>query len=243
VKGIWLIARRELKAYVRSPLGYALAAAVLLGEGIWFMAKGMGGADAKRLSAQVLFECFFALSGGTALAAWLMAARSMAFDAEHGQMVLLKTSPVSDRAVVLGKYLGVLTVLAVLTLLSMYMPALIFVNGKVSIGHILIGYAGVYLFGAAVAAIGVFGSALAKNQVVAFILSGTMVLVLILMWMVARRTEPPVSDFLDGLALHHMHQRDFMNGVLKLQNVAYYVAVAFCFLLAAIKTQEARRWR
>jgi ABC-2 type transport system permease protein len=144
---------------------------------------------------------------------------------------------------VLGKYLGVLVVLGVLTLLSVYMPLLIFKNGKVSMGHIVVGYLGVYLLGAAVAAIGVFGSALAKNQVVAFIISGAIVLVLFLMWMIARRTEPPISDFLDNLALHHLHQRDFMNGVLKLQNVAYYLVVAFCFLLAAVKTQEARRWR
>jgi len=32
-------------------------------------------------------------------------------------------------------------------------------------------------------------------------------------------------------------------GVLKLENVVYYVAVTFFFLFAATKTLEARRWR
>ena len=45
------------------------------------------------------------------------------------------------------------------------------------------------------------------------------------------------------MALHHQRQFPFMTGVLKLENVVYYVAVTYFFLLAATKTLEARRWR
>ena len=34
-----------------------------------------------------------------------------------------------------------------------------------------------------------------------------------------------------------------MTGVLQLENVVYYLAVTYFFLLAATKTLEARRWR
>jgi len=238
-----LIAQRELKAYVRSPLGFVLAAAVLLGEGIWFMAKAMGSPGEKALSAQVLAETFNGITGGTILACLIMSMRLIAVEQEQGTLILLKTSPISDRVVVAGKFLSVMVVLTLLSLLSAYMPALIFVNGKVSLGHIFVGYLGTLLLGAAVTAIGLFGSALAKNQVIGFIISGAIVLVLLLMWMVAKLSEPPLSDFLDGLALHHLRQRDFMTGVLRLDNVAFYVSLCFVFLLATIKTLEARRWR
>ena len=48
-----LIASRELRSYFRSPIGYVVAAAVLLTDGILFQAMAMQGA---RLSAQVLFD-------------------------------------------------------------------------------------------------------------------------------------------------------------------------------------------
>ena len=239
----WLIAQRELKAYVRSPLGYVLAAAVLLGEGMWFLGRAMGGADDQRLSAQVLAECMNGITGGTILACLVMSMRLIAHESEQGTLVLLKTSPISDRDVVLGKFLSVMVVLLVLTTLSGYMPALIFVNGKVSVGHIGVAYLGTLLLGASVTAIGLFGSALAKNQVIGFIVSGSLTLVMILMWLVAKISDPPIADFVDGLALHHLRQRDFMQGVLRVDNVVFYVMVCFVFLLGAIKTMEARRWR
>jgi ABC-2 type transport system permease protein len=157
--------------------------------------------------------------------------------------VLLKTSPVSDRDVVLGKFLAVLALLTLVTALTVYMPALIFVNGKVSVGHILVGYLGVLLAGSAAIAIGLFASALAKNQVIAIIVGGAILGTLVLLWLLRKVTEPPVVGFVDGLAIHHFRQRDFNLGVLRLENVVYYLGVAFFFLLAATTTLEARRWR
>ena len=51
------------------------------------------------------------------------------------------------------------------------------------------------------------------------------------------------ADLPDRDALLSMSGLDFMTGVLRLENVVYYVVVAFFFLLAATKTLEARRWR
>ena len=64
-----------------------------------------------------------------------------------------------------------------------------------------------------------------------------------MLWMLAKVTDPPVRDFINGLAIHHLRQRDFMVGVLRLENVVYYVALTYFFLLATIKTLGARRWR
>ena len=76
---------------------------------------------------------------------------------------------------------------------TLYMPLLVLVHGKVSFGHIAAGYLGLLLLGSASLAIGTFGSALARNQVLAAILSGCMlVALLILCWLLARITEQPL---------------------------------------------------
>lgn len=243
MSNVGLIVGRELKAYVRSPLGYAAAAGVLLIDGIWFMAKALGGTTDKRLSAQVLAEFFNGASGTTAILAIALAMRLVAAEHDSGTLVLLKTSPIRDWEIVLGKFLSVMVVLLAITALTSYMPLLILKNGKISTGHLLVGYAGILLLGASVAAIGLFASALAKNQVVAAILAAVLTGAMYLWWLIAKIADPPVAGFLEGLAIHHLRMRDFMTGVLRLENVVYYAAVAFFFLLASVKTMEARRWR
>lgn len=243
MNSIWLITKRELNALFRSPIGYAAAAAALLIDGIWFIAKALGGAGEKRLSAQVLAEFFNGASGVTMILGIALSMRLIAHEHEHGTLILLRTSPITDRAVVLGKFIAVTLVILIITALTTYMPALIFVNGRVSVGHILVGYLGILLLGASACAVGLFASALAKSQVVAAILGAVVMAIMLLWWLLAKLTEPPISDVLEGLAIHHLRMRDFMTGVLRLENVVYYLAVAFLFLMAATKTLEARRWR
>ncbi|HHH11591.1 MAG TPA: hypothetical protein ENK23_05895, partial [Sorangium sp.] len=103
---IGLIAVRELKAYFRSPLGYVAAAAALLLDGILFMAFAMGGPGTRQLSAKVLSQYFYVVSGVTMILAVALSMRVIAQEHESGTLVLLKTSPISDSQLVLGKYLA-----------------------------------------------------------------------------------------------------------------------------------------
>jgi ABC-2 type transport system permease protein len=235
-----LIARREMFGYLRSPLGSAIIAAALLIEGLYFYNYAL---TRRLLSAEVLREFFYVASGVTMIAAIVLSFRLLAEERQTGTMTLLNTSPLRDRDIVLGKYLSALVVLGVMTALTSYMPLLIFVNGKVSVGHILVGYVGVLLLGSASLAIGLFASSISRSQVVAAIIGAAMMGAMILLWMVARAVDPPLNEFLSSLALHHENFQPFMIGVLELERVVYYVAITFFFLLASVKTLEARRWR
>jgi ABC-2 type transport system permease protein len=169
--------------------------------------------------------------------------RLIAGERENGTLVLLNTAPVREWEVVAGKFVAGLVFLTILAALAAYMPALIFVNGKVSVGHILVGYLGVVLLSGASLAIGLFASAISPNQIIAALVGGILLLTFFMLFLVAPATEPPINGFLNGLAIFHVRQRAFMTGVLKLDNVLYFVALTYFFLLAATKTLEARRWR
>jgi len=235
-----LIARREFFAYLRSPLGAVILAGALLIDGVLFYWEGL---SQKLLSAEVLHQFFYYTSGVTMIAAVFLSMRLLAEERQAGTLVLLNTSPVKDREIVLGKYLSALAMIALLTLLTAYMPALIVVNGKVSLGHVLVGYAGVLLLGSSGVAIGLFGSALARSQIVALIVSAIIAGVLLLLWAVARTVDPPLNRFLSALALHHDNFRTFQQGQLVFGNIVYYVVITYFFLFASIKVLEARRWR
>jgi ABC-2 type transport system permease protein len=238
-----LVAGRELGAYLRSPLGYVVAAASLLIDGILFYAFVLGAGAGPRLSAEVLMNFFYYASGTTMIASVALSIRLLAGERENGTLVLLNTAPIRDAEIVAGKFLSAFAFLAVMTLLTVYMPLLIFVNGKVSTGHIVVGYVGLLLLAAASLSIGLFASALARTQVIAAILGAAVLGTMVLLWAAAKVTDPPLSGFVSALALHHERFKPFMTGVLKLENVVYYLGIAYFFLLCATKTLEARRWR
>jgi len=240
MRSVSILALRELKAYFRSPMGPVIIAAVLLIDGILFYWQALA---EKLLSAEVLEQFFYNASGTTMIAAVVLSMRLLAEERQLGTFTLLNTSPVGDGEIVFGKYLSALLMLGLMTLLTLYMPLLILVNGKVSVGHILVGYTGLLLLGAAVLAIGLFASSLTRSTVVAGVIAACITGAMILAWALAKAMDAPVNTLLSAMALHHENFKPFMSGTLDLGCVAYYLAVITFFLTAATKMVEARRWR
>jgi ABC-2 type transport system permease protein len=101
-----------------------------------------------------------------------------------------------DWEIVAGKFASALVMVFLLTVLNCYMPALLYFTGKVSLGHIAVGYLGLLLIGAASAAIGLFASCLSRYQVLAAIIVALILAVLFVLWMVGQGASPPISDYL-----------------------------------------------
>ncbi len=236
-----IIFRRELGAYLRSPFAWVIAAVLLLVDGILFQGYALQG---EQLSAIVL-ERFFYFSSGVSLAAGLLLSfRLISEERQTHSLVLLNTSPVRDTQIVLGKFFAALVFLGILLVLSLYMPLLIKVHGKISGAQIFVGYFGLFLIGSAALSIGLFASALAKNQLVAGVTALAILFVMLLLYLFAKRLDGTVRDVLQQLDLWWIHfQNGFMRGVLNLKDVIYYVAVTYFFLLLAVKTLEAKRWQ
>jgi ABC-2 type transport system permease protein len=242
VGAINVIFRRELAAYLHSILGYAVAALTLLVGGLLFYAEALGPAAGERLSAEVLSRFFFNMSGLVAIAAVALSVRRIAEDRQTRTLALLRTAPVSDWQIVLGKFLAAFAFLAGITLLSLYMPVLIMINGRISVGQVGIGYLGLFLIGAAVLAIGTFASSLTRSYLMAAVTGAAATAAMFLFWPLAQVVEPPLSGVFAGLALHATNFGGFQIGVLGLSNVVYYLAVTYFFLLMATKVMEAKRW-
>ncbi|HOF19533.1 MAG TPA: hypothetical protein PK082_11535, partial [Phycisphaerae bacterium] len=72
----------------------------------------------------------------------------------HDLVTPLGAVLVSPLSIFTHPWMILVTGLLLATVISLYMPALIFVNGKVSVGHIFVGALGLLLLGAATTAIG-----------------------------------------------------------------------------------------
>jgi ABC-2 type transport system permease protein len=241
-RAVGVIFRRELTAYLTSPLGYVIAAVTLLVAGLLFYTQALGPAAGQRLSAEVLARFFFNMSGLVVIAAVALSVRLIAEERQARTFTLLRTAPVSEWHIVLGKFLAAFAFLAGVTLLSLYMPLLVMVNGKISPGQVAVGYFGLFLIGAAVLAIGMFATSLTRSYLLAAVVGAAVTGAMFLFWPLGEAVQPPLSTVFSGLGLHGIHFYGFQIGVLHLRDVVYYAAVTYFFLLLATTVTEVKRW-
>lgn len=239
-RGLGLIVRRELGVYFGSRGGWLIASLVLLITGILFNADAVG--TGSKFSADVLSDFFKDASGVIMVGAILISMRLVAEERQSGTLPLLLNSSLTEGEIIFAKFLSAWLFLSVIITVGAYMPLLIFVRGKVSLGHLGAGYLGLYLLGAAVVAIGTFGSAVARSQVVAAVIGGSITVVLLLVWMLARLIDGPLGDVIGQLALWDKHFVPFMRGTINLADILYYLSVTVLFLVLARNGLESRRW-
>jgi ABC-2 type transport system permease protein len=241
MKPMILVARRELGSYLNTVWGWSILAFVLLIDGLLFNAFAVS--NTARFSSDVLEDFFYFSSGTTMIAGILLTIRVIAEERQTGTLVLLQKAPISEGQIVFGKFLGAFGFLSLVTLLTVYMPLLIFVNGKVSWAQIGAGYLGLIVLGGTTIAIGTFGSAISRNQLLAGVVGGGLLVVMLLGWMLGRVADEPFSDVLSYMAIFDRHFQPFMRGRINTESLVYFGSVSFAFLLLATRALGARRWQ
>lgn len=236
---VFLVARRELRAYFRTWMGYIIAAVALFINGMLFNAFAIG--DSPKFSAEVLADFFYFSSGIAMVASIFLAMRLLAEEKQSGSLVLFFTSPVSERQYIYGKFLSVVIFFLFLQVLTLYLPALILIEGKVSWGHLLSGYFGVTLLGMATLALSLFASVLSPNQMVAGILASAITVGFLLLWLLSGVVNHPFKELFSYLAIHNQHFLPFSRGIVHIQHFVYYLTVTLFFLECSVRVLEARR--
>lgn len=162
-----VVFKRELASYFATPLAYVFILIFLVLSGVFtFYLGGFFESGQANLSPFFNFHPWLYLFLVPAIAM-----RLWAEERKSGTIELLMTLPITRFDAVTGKFLAA-WVFAGLALLLTF-PMIITVNylGEPDNGAILTGYIGSWLLAGAYLAIGSCMSALAKNQVIAFILA------------------------------------------------------------------------
>ena len=239
MKTILLLAKRELEYYINTIWGYLVLGIVLLIDGILFNAFAL--TSTPRLSSDVLEDFFYFASGTTMVAGILLAMRLFAEERQTGTLILLESSPISDSQIVLGKFLGSIGFLSIITLLSVYMPILIQVNGKVSWGQIGAGYLGLFGLGSVTIALGIFGSTLAKSQLFSAITGVCLLVLMLLGWLLGKVSSPPLDEIFSYVALFDRHFQPFMQGRINTESLIFFFSVTAVLLVLSTRIQQIRR--
>jgi ABC-2 type transport system permease protein len=240
MKGVFLVARRDFWAYINTTWGWAILALALLIDGLCFNVFAL--TSTARYSADVL-GTFIMVTGGTALAcAIFITMRLFAEERQTGTIVLLDSSPLSEMQIVLGKYLSGMAFMTMFAVLTLYMPGMILINGKVTPEEIAVGYLGILLMGSAGIAIGTWASAISRNQLLAGVISAVVTIFFVMCWMLARVLDPPFKAIISYVAFFDKQLQPFEEGRVNTESVVFFLSITFAFLLLANRSLIARRW-
>ena len=212
--------QKELLAYFRSPIAYFVVAVFLVGTGYFFtynmFLSGSASMDETLRNMGILILTLLPL----------VSMRLFSGEYSGRTMELLVTLPLKPWEIVLGKYLGAVTILILMTAGTFIDLVPLYLFGNPRTTTIVAGYIGFILLGMACIAVGQFFSALTQNQIVAALIT---VPVLLSFWFIGH-----LQDFQASYALRSLfgylsfaqHFADFVQGLIRSEGVLFYLIVS-----------------
>ena len=250
----FIICRKELISYFRSPIAYGVMAIFALISGYFFylfvyafvrqgmMAAMQGQSFPMNMDESVVRGVLQNLSVFGLFFLPMITMRLFAEEKRSGTIELLATSPLSDIEIVIGKWMGAMILYMAMVGLALLSFLMLFAYGKPDWRPMMVGFLGLLLQGGALLAIGTFISSCTKNQIVAGVAGfGTVLLLWVLSYW---------SDFDNGIVARVLnyisvlsHMDSFSKGVLDLKDIVYYISMIVLGLFLTSRSLESIRWR
>lgn len=226
------ILRKEFNSFFASPIAYLVIGVFLLINGLFLF---------------IFNDDFNILNAGFAdinsffyLAPWVflflipaITMKSFADEFNSGTIELLKTKPISDWQIILGKFWA-----SLLLVLIAIIPTFVYVytvynlgnpKGNIDFGSTIGSYLGLLFLAASYTAVGLFTSTLSKNQITAFILG------VFITFIFFYGFDAIASTFgNDGFAIQQIgineHFKSISRGVIDTRDIIYFASITFFFL-------------
>jgi len=157
--------------------------------------------------------------------------RLFAEEKNVGSYETLLTMPVSFTQIALGKFLAALTFTGAMLLPTLSYPLFIATIGSVDPGPVLGGYLGAILLAGAYCSMGLFASALTRNQIIAFIIGCALCFTLTILdrmlFFIPERLVPIIEYI--GANSHFMN---ISKGIIDSRDILYFASLVFVFIFS-----------
>jgi len=235
MKHILTIGGRQFRSYFNGPVAYIVICIVMLTLGFFFWNTFFlyGRASAREMFRWLGLILVFALP---ALTMGLLAEEK-----RTGTIELLITMPVTEAQVILGKFLGVVGLYAVLLVITLPYPISVSTLGNLDWGPVWSGYLGLFLQGSAILAIGLMASSWTSNQLIALFVA---LALSVFFWVLDKflaLLPTNAASALEWLSFDY-HFQSMARGVVDLRDVLFFFSVTAFALAVAFRALESRRW-
>jgi ABC-2 type transport system permease protein len=149
---------------------------------------------------------------------------------------------VTDVQIILGKFLGAMSLYLVMLLVSLLHIILLFAFGRPEWKPIATAYLGLVLLGGSFISVGLFISTLTKNQIVAFMTTfATFLFFWIINW-IGNFSGPTIDKVTQYLSIVEQFD-DFSKGIIDTTHLVYYLSFIAFGLFLTVKSVDSERWR
>lgn len=229
---VYFIAKKELSSYFKSATAYIVFALMISIFNIFFFMI----IDQNREAS--LRDVFLVMDFMLIFLAPIITMRLFSEEKMNGTMEFLMTSPVSTKAIVLGKYSAVLVLFSILICITFLYYGIIEFFASPDRMTIFSGYLGVWLEGALFLAIGLLASSWTRNQIVAAMLTFAIILSLYFLTNVAPYFTGLAEAVLQNLATL-THLESLVSGVIRLSDITYYLSgIVLCLILTWLSIER-----
>ena len=228
------ILSKELKDYFISPIAYIVISIFLMVTGWFFFSTFF-------IFNQADLRNFFNLL--PMIFSFVIPAITMRLFSEEfnvGSYEILLTLPVTFKQIILGKFLAALIFVVAALVPTLSYPIFISVLGELDWGPIIGGYLGAILLGGAYAAVGLFASAITRNQIIAFIVGMGICFMLTLIDKMLFFFPPSLLGVLGSLGAE-LHFSNIAKGIIDSRDVFYFLSAIFIWRIILKKCQRRRR--
>ena len=174
----------------------------------------------------------------------MLTMRLFAEEKRQGTIELLATAPITSLQIILGKFLGALSLFALMIAAGLLNFVVLWQYATVppEWKPVAAGALGLLLLSACFIAVGLFVSTLTRNQIVAGTLTFGLLLGFWILGWVGEPSSGPAMQVLTYLGLIP-HLEPFMKGVLDSKDVVFYLSFVALGLFLAHQSVESQRWR
>lgn len=240
MKNIWIITKKEMNDFFDSLMAYIMLVVFLGLSGFFTWLFGSNVFFVKQAS----LENFFSISYWTLfffIPAITM--RSLSEEKRSGTIEFLCTKSLTDREIVLGKFIACLLLICVALLATLPYYVTVSRLGNVDHGAVMGGYFGLLLFAGAYVAIGLFASSLSNNQIVSFLIALCIsVFFQIIFSLLANSFQGGMGNFFDYLSMSS-HFDSISRGVIDSRDIVYFLSLMSLGIFAAETMLSRRLWK
>ncbi len=250
--------KREFFSYFRSPIGWVCLALYALISGFFFASWIPAGGI--NLASEMIF-----LSGTLFIIIPLITMRLFSEERKSATDVLMYTSPVSLTGVVVAKYFAAVALFLLMNgIVVAHMMIVLVFGGRID-ATTIVSFVALILLGSVFIAIGTMASAVTENQIVAAMISFSIILLSQFITVFSEQFRSLTVSLLSALNIFgigaekiagfgagvekavnwldpYIQLDDLFSGIFKLQPVVYCISAVVLLLFVAYRLIEKRRW-
>ena len=238
------IFKREFKSYFTSAGGYLFLGIFLLAMGVSFVGNISDSLKYYQYPTTAMNTLFRSMPLLLSVMVPLITMGSFADEKQHKTDQLLLTSPNSVTSIVMGKFFGAFSFVAVCLLTTLLYVAVFCIYGTPNLMLTVLAYIAVILMAALFTSVGIFFSSLTESALVAASIGIVSFAVLYVCGGFASLSVVPagIRSIIGVLDINRYYNM-FYSELLSPQPFVYFISLTVLFIFLTVRVIEARRWK